>query len=182
MNAATIYNHGARKSGTDNYHTPKWFVDQLPTLLGKHYMDPCPGVLSDWTGATAKADYPRESGLQLSWSKENFLNPPFSDLLTWLKKAVYERDDHGANTLYFGKLDFRTEWGQYLAAETSLLYPTLGYVKYYDPSYIKRGSATFQSCAALITRDRNCTLVTDMLIRELFPNKFYFGPNCNGRI
>lgn len=176
---ATLYDHGARKSGTDNYHTPKWFVEKLKhtALLTDRYLDPCPGVLPGWTGAAGSVNYPQESGLLVDWWDYNFVNPPFSTIEEWIYKAVSERGK-GRTSIWFCKLDFRTKWGQKLVKASNIVLPALGYVKYFDP-YQDRGSATFQSCTALFSPHECGADIFESQIHTLFPDKFWF-PRLQG--
>lgn len=59
----------------DNWSTPFEYYDFYVNHLG--YFDPCP--------LNAKFD-----GLKRSWHKCNFVNPPYSDIKSWVDKAIIE--------------------------------------------------------------------------------------------
>ena len=61
----------------DNIGTPPELYKDLDDLY--HFdFDPCPLEKPEW------------DGLEVEWGKSNFVNPPFSDIASWLKKAVEE--------------------------------------------------------------------------------------------
>lgn len=62
-----------------NWRTPQWLYRELDREF-KFDFDPC---LSD----------PEFNGLEISWGKSNFVNPPFNDLKRWLTKAYIEALD-----------------------------------------------------------------------------------------
>lgn len=53
--------------------SPKWLLD-----LFIHFFDPCP----------ANHSY---DGLKMNWTKHNYCNPPYSDKIPWIKKAIEEQ-------------------------------------------------------------------------------------------
>jgi len=62
--------------GNDDYATPNWLKDGL----FRGWFDPCP--LSE--GQTW------EDGLALDWGDKTFVNPPYSNPLPWVEKAISE--------------------------------------------------------------------------------------------
>lgn len=60
----------------DENVTPKWLYEVLDAEFNFDF-DPCP--LS-----------PTEDGLEVAWKASNYVNPPFSDIGTWLEKAIHE--------------------------------------------------------------------------------------------
>lgn len=77
----------------DNYKTPKWIFD-----LFEGYFDPCPLDPS-----------PLVDGLDLEWGAKNFVNPPYSNPLIWVKKAIKE-NKKGKKIILLLKLDCSTQW------------------------------------------------------------------------
>ena len=72
---------------TDDWGTPPSFVAALEAEFGRFDLDPCA------TDATAKADryYTREeNGLVQDWSGLVFVNPPYSNVVPWVEKAIAE--------------------------------------------------------------------------------------------
>lgn len=60
----------------DEKSTPKGFLEELNKSFQFDF-DPCP----------MNADF---NGLAVEWGKSNFVNPPFSNIEQWVKKAVVE--------------------------------------------------------------------------------------------
>lgn len=59
---------------TDDWATPKYIYAQA---MQKGMFDPCPFCSF-------------VDGLKIEWGKSNFVNPPYSDLKTWIKKSIEE--------------------------------------------------------------------------------------------
>jgi|TARA_R100000482_G_scaffold120396_1_gene65632 site-specific DNA-methyltransferase (adenine-specific) len=74
MNEQQIKLFQSKKS--DNWATPKKLYNELNSEFNFDF-DPCP-LNSDF------------DGLQIDWGKRNFINPPYSNVIGFLKKAHYE--------------------------------------------------------------------------------------------
>ncbi len=75
----------------DNYETPDWIKSQyLP------YFDPCP--------KDAKFD-----GLAIALNRKNFCNPPYSNKIAWIHKAIQEQK-MGNMTVMLLPVDTSTKW------------------------------------------------------------------------
>ena len=59
----------------DSSPSPQWILDMF-----KDYFDPCP-----------LNDNPTFDGLAIPWQRYNYVNPPYSDKLPWIKKAITEQ-------------------------------------------------------------------------------------------
>jgi len=89
---------------SDKYETDPWINAMFPH---NKWYDPCP---IDWT-----PDMP--SGLDLTWSREMhvddlgiFVNPPYSNPLPWVEKAIYENKYHCETVVMLLKHDSSTKW------------------------------------------------------------------------
>jgi hypothetical protein len=58
----------------DNYPTPKWLLDVF-----ENWFDPCP-----------LDSNPKFNGLNIDWKDRTYVNPPYSDPLEWVRKAIIE--------------------------------------------------------------------------------------------
>ena len=66
-------------SQRQNWKTPKKFYEELNKEF--HFdFDPC------YTGGVTWDN----SGLSVDWKQSNFVNPPYSDIARWMKKAYFE--------------------------------------------------------------------------------------------
>jgi hypothetical protein len=80
----------------DDYATPKWLKDSL----FKDWFDPCPLAI----GGCFQID-----GLSQPWKDRTFVNPPYSEPLKWVKKAI-EENRKGKTIALLLKYDCSTEW------------------------------------------------------------------------
>lgn len=71
-----MFNRVMFSSATDDWSTPRDVYRTLDAEFGFDY-DPCP----------LHADF---DGLQKEWGRVNFVNPPYSDIKNWCRKAYYE--------------------------------------------------------------------------------------------
>lgn len=177
MNRETMYAHGAKSKGTDTWLSPLWVTASLPSIFPTQYGDPCPGPIKNHTGASWQCDYPSESGLSVDWMTNNFVNPPFSDMESWVNKAIIERNKN-RNSLWFTKIDFRTHWGTKMAENAASIYMVKGYVRFlevYDhewlPQIIEGNSATFQTGFVLFTHDQEWKTTVEANLIEVLGHR-----------
>jgi hypothetical protein len=77
----------------DSHHTPEWILD-----LFKGWFDPCPFNPE-----------PILDGLSLAWPNKTYVNPPYSNPLPWVEKAI-EESKKGKQIALLLKLDCSTKW------------------------------------------------------------------------
>lgn len=89
---------------SDKYETDSWVRSMFPST---HWYDPCP---IDW-----KPGDP--DGLVGSWHKKMnttdlgiFVNPPYSNPLPWVEKAIFTNQVHCETVVMLLKHDSSTEW------------------------------------------------------------------------
>lgn len=75
----------------DNYKTPDWLMEVF-----EHYDDPCP----------LNADF---NGLKEEWASKNYVNPPYSNPLPWVEKAIRE-NRKGKTVVMLLPVDTSTKW------------------------------------------------------------------------
>ena len=78
---------------SDSYATPSWLME-----LFADWYDPCPLNYS-----------PEVDGLNLEWKDRTYVNPPYSNPLPWVKKAI-EQNKQGKKIALLLKLDCSTQW------------------------------------------------------------------------
>ena len=61
---------------SDLWKTPKNIYNYF---ANRNYFDPCPCN-------------PQFNGLEIEWKEKNFVNPPYSKIKQWIKKAIYEKN------------------------------------------------------------------------------------------
>ena len=129
---------------TDKYATDEWIRDMFPAEL---WHDPCP---LDWNPETHK------DGLIYDWHyyirlTENqfigtFVNPPYSNPLPWIKKAIEQSKDHTVVLLL--KHDSSTEWYRLLHEAGARILLVNGRLKYCTGK-----TAAFPSMLAVLSHE-----------------------------
>jgi len=80
---------------TDNYETDIWLGN-----LFRGWNDPCPlNGLEDG-----------KDGLTESWKINTFVNPPYSNPMPWVQKAIYECKQNNIVVVMLLKMDTSTRW------------------------------------------------------------------------
>ncbi len=77
----------------DNWATPSWVMKMF---MGWH--DPCP-----------LASIPETDGLKIEWGDKTFVNPPYSNPLPWVEKAI-EESKKGNMIVMLLNVDTSTKW------------------------------------------------------------------------
>lgn len=84
------------QKGNNECATPNW----LKESLFKGWYDPCPLSI---------AGIFQVDGLSQPWQDRTYVNPPYSEPLKWVKKAI-EENKKGKTVALLLKLDCSTEW------------------------------------------------------------------------
>ena len=119
------------KSGkTDEHYTPEKITNFLYQFCPEFDLDPCsnPGK-----NIKAKKHYTQEdNGLEQIWEGSVFINPPFSDVETWVNKALDEyMKGNCKEVVFLSKFDGRVGWFKPLISNFSPFCIVQGYVSYY---------------------------------------------------
>jgi site-specific DNA-methyltransferase (adenine-specific) len=117
-------------SATDHWSTPKDVYYALDKEFHFDY-DPCP--------------LHGESGLEKSWGRMNFVNPPYSDIAKWVQKAWIELTacDNSSVLLIPSRTDTRW-WHDYVMKATEIRF-IKGRLKFGGA----KNSAPFPSCIVI---------------------------------
>jgi len=113
------------QKGNDERGTPTEFVRKLHNAIGGRFsLDPCSGA--EPTPIAETRFTKEDNGLAQDWSGHDtvFVNPPYSDLKTWLKKVAREASrDIDAPELIMCLLpgNTSTQWFQKYAAQSDYL-------------------------------------------------------------
>ena len=78
---------------TDSYKTPDWILKMF-----SGWYDPCP-----------LNDNPEINGLETEWQDKTFVNPPYSNPMPWVEKAILE-SKKGKMIAMMLKHDSSTKW------------------------------------------------------------------------
>ena len=77
----------------DNYKTDKWIM----------------GMFQDWYDPCPFNENPEIDGLSIDWKDKTFVNPPYSNPLPWVEKAI-EESKQGKRVVMLLKMDTSTRW------------------------------------------------------------------------
>lgn len=116
---------------TDQFPTDKWLMN----------------VFIDWFDPCPLNKNPEVDGLSLSWKDKTYVNPPYSNPLPWVKKAIQEHRQ-GKRIVLLLKHDHTTKWFKELAAAGAHFIAPLERLKHGSDN-----SAPFPSVLALLTDD-----------------------------
>tara|TARA_Y100000004_G_scaffold61526_1_gene68871 strand:- start:1624 stop:2010 length:387 start_codon:yes stop_codon:yes gene_type:complete len=97
----------------DSFRSDKWLLDVF-----NGWFDPCP----------YDPEYSID-GLTLDWQNYTYVNPPYSNPLPWVKKAIQE-SRAGKTVVMLLKHDSSTKWWQLLHEANAKFLPIIGRLKY----------------------------------------------------
>ena len=127
----------AQLSGkSDNWSTPRYLYDQLEIVFGKFDFDPCP-LRSNSNMAL----------LDLDWNGNVFINPPYSNVESFLNKGLLELKKGNANQLVYLIIP-RTStkyWNEFVMKYAEAIY----FIPYRLKFGSSKNSAPFPSCVVL---------------------------------
>ena len=116
---------------SDNYETDPWLMQ-----LFEGWHDPCPFRSIENDGYT--------NGLLEPWPGRSFVNPPYSDVMPWVEKAIVEARA-GNTVVMLMKHDSSTAWYRKLHEEGARFLPIFGRLKFRTG-----GSASFPSVLVVL--------------------------------
>lgn len=105
-----------KKLLNDSYATDDWIKKMFDG-----WFDPCP-LNPDWT----------YDGLKIQWPNRTFVNPPYSDPLPWVEKAI-ETSMMNKTVVLLLKHDSSTKWWRRLHEAQAKFMPIHGRLKYGTP-------------------------------------------------
>ncbi len=105
---------------TDEWATPPSFVRPIADSLGGFDLDPASGAeRSPIADETISAE---EDGLSQRWNGDVWLNPPYSDIGPWLRKAISEIEAGRARSVVaLVKGDTSTDWFHHYGLQASTI-------------------------------------------------------------
>ena len=134
----------AKAGGGDEWTTPP---DLWLEILEKYFpldvdvFDPCPNTNRLLLGA--KSDFGKD-GLQIPWGDYAFVNPPFSDIAPWIKKAATLHTE----TVMLLPVRSDQPWWHENVQRGAIVF-IRGRVNYVSPAPGKTAGASFPSCLVL---------------------------------
>lgn len=103
-------------SETDEWATPPEFVRPLAEAVGGFDLDPCSGA--EESPVAAETYTAEDDGLAQAWFGRVWVNPPYSEMEAWTRKAVNESQrDETEVIIYLCKGDSSTDWWHAAAKE-----------------------------------------------------------------
>ena len=102
----------------DNWGTPDWLMD----------------VFSDWFDPCPFNSNPEIDGLKLDWKDKTYVNPPYSNPLKWVDKAI-EENKKGKTIAMLLHVDTSTKWYLKLVEAGARFMFIHGRLKYLNKDY-----------------------------------------------
>ena len=90
----SIDNNSTKVKSTDHWKTPDWLMNHF-----KNHYDPCP----------YKQDLTYYDGLKEDWNSPAYVNPPYSNPLSWVEKAL-EQQRKGVDIVMLLRVDVSTKF------------------------------------------------------------------------
>ena len=109
---------------SDDFLTPSEIVE----AMGQFDLDPCASHRPHKPLALQEYRFPEDNGLLLPWKGSVFVNPPFSELATWINRFVL----HG-NGVLLVPARVEVSWFWKLWHNSNAIFFTKGPVKYICP-------------------------------------------------
>lgn len=78
----------------DNYKSDDWILNMF-----EGWFDPCP-----------LNPNPEINGLKIAWKDKTFVNPPYSQPLAWVEKAINENKIYNHRIVMLLRVDTSTKW------------------------------------------------------------------------
>lgn len=119
--------NAANSSTSDEWYTPKNLLNILYEAMDDIFdLDPCsPTRNAEKAPVKARTYYTQKNdGLSLPWHGVVFMNPPYSDVSTWTKKAMESTEAGQAKTV-IGLVPARTDtrwWNNHCAGKADILF------------------------------------------------------------
>ena len=128
-------------SATDEWATPQSIFDKLDKKYN-FTLDPC----STHSNAKCEKHYTiEEDGLSQSWAGESvFVNPPYSNISDWVRKAHYESTENGATVALLIPSRTDTKYWHSYCMKAKEIYFVEGRLKFGGPA-AAQNSAPFPS-------------------------------------
>lgn len=105
----------------DNWGTPDWLMN-----IFEDWFDPCP-----MKSITLNPDY---DGLKEAWGSKTYVNPPYSNPLPWVEKAI-EESKKGKIIVMLLKVDTSTRWFAKLNEAKAKIFWLNGRLKFKGKNY-----------------------------------------------
>lgn len=108
------------EDSTDEWATPKSLVRPLSEAVGGFDLDPASGAEEEPHAETVYTQ--EDDGLTQEWFGTVFLNPPFSEKVQWIEKAMAEVNAGNAELVVTVlPVDTSTEWFHELVAQAPVV-------------------------------------------------------------
>jgi phage N-6-adenine-methyltransferase len=119
----------------DSYLSPSWLLETFD-----NWFDPCPAI-----------DNPEVDALKIEWKDKTYVNPPYSNPLPFVEKAI-EESKKGKRIVMLLKVDSSTKWfAKLIEAKAHILWLN-GRIRYMKPEFTfnKNTPANFPSMLVIL--------------------------------
>ena len=103
----------------------------------------------------------KQDSLMYEWKETFFMNPPYSKVDKFMKKAYYQHLKHGIDglILVFAKTD--TKWWHSFVEDKAEIHFIKGRIKFFKDGYETKNSAPYPSCFLIYRLERTLKLNTN---------------------
>lgn len=117
----SLFHHEYHKDKSDEYATPRHFVDPIADAVGGFDLDPASGA--EHTPIAPRRYTADDDGLSHEWFGTVWLNPPFSGKEEWLRKAYSEFLDGNVDlAVVLLPVDTSTGWFHEYVTEANVVW------------------------------------------------------------
>jgi len=125
-------------SKSDQWATPQHLFDVLNAEFNFD-LDVC---ATEFDAKCSHFYSPEVDGLKQEWHGTCFMNPPYSEIRTWIKKASYESKEHGSTVVCLVPARTDTKWMQEICSDAYEIRLIKGRLHFNESP----NSAPFPSC------------------------------------
>ena len=134
MNSMVMGAKAGGKSEKDNWQTPPELLEVITEFFPGVMFDPCPAN-------------PSFNGLSMPWTRDVYVNPPFSQYLDWAEHGIKQDTDH---QIWMCHHSHDTRWFKTLMQRASALCLLSKRVKFINPETGKSAGTAIGKCQSLI--------------------------------
>jgi len=148
----------------DDYETPPTLFDQACI---NYQIRPTLDVCASEKNTKCKNFFTeKQDSLMYEWRETFFMNPPYSKVDRFMKKAYYQHLKHGIDglILVFAKTD--TKWWHNFVEDKAEIHFIKGRIKFYKNGFQTKNSAPYGSCFLIYRLQR--TLEINKNKQEIF--------------
>jgi len=137
----------------DEYETPK---NLLVDAIHKYKIFPKLDVSATPENSKCPDFFTKEqNALELSWTRDFFMNPPYSKVEKFMKKAYYQHLENNVNALILVYAKTDTKWWHKFVENKAEIHFIEGRIKFLKNGFVTKNSAPYGSVWIIYRTFRN---------------------------